>query len=1280
MGPGVASAITAEELLAQIQLLQTQLNQLMTQYSSLTGTPAAGTPAACSGITFSRNLAQGMTGSDVKCLQALLNTDSATQVAASGVGSAGNETTYFGSLTKAAVVKYQEKYASEVLTPIGLSAGTGYVGAKTIAKLNSTLTTGGTTTPTEPGTTLPTAAGLTVALASDNPAATSIISDANNQVAGSQALIPALKVVFSTPAGTSAKVTTLKLKRIGICTDADIPNAYLYEGDTKLAEMTSLSLGTITFTNSAGLFTVSGTKTITVKFDLNRDATAGKTIGLSVNAAADVTTDAETVNGTFPMNGNLMTVAAVADFGRLSIATSTNSVTVDPGTNGFEAMRFILTAANQKIALKSLSFLQMGSIAATDIANLALYVGGTQIGSTVASLASDKTVTFDLGSYEIPAGAARIVSLKVDVVGGSQRTIQFSIQRSTDVVAMDANYGVYVQPDNGAIATWTVRDSQAVNVAVGNLLITRRTDSALGNIALNGTNVSLAKFDVKAVGENIRVSTLTFQASSSGIGWMDITNVRIYYDGAQIGTTQTVAASNTPYAIPLTFVAPVGETKVLELKADVKTTTAGPAIQEGSKVTMQFIAVANNAQRLVSLGSFGFPAANQSGNDLTVVSAALSASINSAVGAVSAVGGVTNVTIGSYLITAGAAEGVDVSKFRFEDATPTGITATAAGTYALGRAFTNLKLYYGTTQLGTTIVPNPADIATTFYEFSPSPALSLAAGQSARVDLKADVLSAGAFTWANGESTKLSRVESTGKVTTNAANFIVEAAGQAITVYAGGTLSGAIDPSTPVASIVSMGDTEKVLGVWKLSANTVENITVSKIVMFNDGLATSVANFGNLKLYCGASQMGDAVVALSPAVAALGWNYPYAVFGGACSVPKGGNTLVTLKSDIPTFGAGALAGSYGRFFLEIPAAITGGVQDKITATGESGTLALTTAGSSSANRVYPYRTNLTAALACNGSCTGRTRSATDKVANLTLTGTSFADAKLRAALNVDDTTGNWTFGTSSGAGAAAIASNTSAVTFLTGDTGNTSVRLNASSSGVGAVTVWAAAPVATDLRNYSKVSLWYFVETTAPATATVFISSTTTGAYATNSLAAATDVAPRAGMWNYVEMNVPAGLASTSNAAGIAFTLGGNATTSVYVDAFKAYNDSVVVNVSGDATSTATGTVFYLKKTDGTEQAIGYYSNARTVTMVPSAEIAVGATTQTLELIADTTALISLPVSGISRTISLAINLGTFGAAGDFRWYDQAVTATTPITWMNGASPISVTLSLATGL
>lgn len=82
-----------------------------------------------SNYVFSKDLYYGMTDSDVFFLQKKLNLNPATQIALSGPGSPGNETYYFGQLTKNAVIKYQ-------LTN-GISPPVGYVGLKTRAVLNS---------------------------------------------------------------------------------------------------------------------------------------------------------------------------------------------------------------------------------------------------------------------------------------------------------------------------------------------------------------------------------------------------------------------------------------------------------------------------------------------------------------------------------------------------------------------------------------------------------------------------------------------------------------------------------------------------------------------------------------------------------------------------------------------------------------------------------------------------------------------------------------------------------------------------------------------------------------------------------------------------------------------------------------------------------------------------------------------------------------------------------------------------------------------------------------
>ncbi len=84
---------------------------------------------------FGRDLYLGLSGEDVRSLQLVLNRDSATQIAKTGPGSPGYETTYFGPATKKALIKFQEKYRNDVLAPAGVTQASGYVGRYSKIKL-----------------------------------------------------------------------------------------------------------------------------------------------------------------------------------------------------------------------------------------------------------------------------------------------------------------------------------------------------------------------------------------------------------------------------------------------------------------------------------------------------------------------------------------------------------------------------------------------------------------------------------------------------------------------------------------------------------------------------------------------------------------------------------------------------------------------------------------------------------------------------------------------------------------------------------------------------------------------------------------------------------------------------------------------------------------------------------------------------------------------------------------------------------------------------------------
>jgi len=131
-----ALAMTEQERQALIAQIESQLSQLYQQVAQMQSQQGSTITSNLSSVptnwchTFNSNIKYGVTGAEVAALHVALQNQGMY------IPSSEQSIQYFGDYTTTAVNSFQEKYASEILWPLGLTKGTSFVGTSTRAKLN----------------------------------------------------------------------------------------------------------------------------------------------------------------------------------------------------------------------------------------------------------------------------------------------------------------------------------------------------------------------------------------------------------------------------------------------------------------------------------------------------------------------------------------------------------------------------------------------------------------------------------------------------------------------------------------------------------------------------------------------------------------------------------------------------------------------------------------------------------------------------------------------------------------------------------------------------------------------------------------------------------------------------------------------------------------------------------------------------------------------------------------------------------------------------------------
>jgi len=722
----------------------------------------------------------------------------------------------------------------------------------------------------------PTSGSVSAMIGSGNPASTSLVAG--------QAIANLAHFAFVNNSTSDVKITNVKVNRIGVSADETLVNTYLYDGVSRITDSASVSSGLITFNDATGILTVpaKSTRVVSVRSDI-KAGTSGQTVGVSLSSFTVMGGTASAVN----IAGNIHTVAtatlATVDF---NTTTTPASTTITPQED-YTMWQNVVSVGVREVWLRSFKLRQVGSVNLNDLANFRLYVDGQQVGGAVANLDAQGYVTFDLSTPLKLQTGSRTIKMLGTIVNGSSRNFSFSLRQASDAMFVDDQYNVVVLPTAASI-TFSARSTGTQTIDSGSLTFTKTANSPSGDTVKDASGVVLARYEVKAYGEMMKVENLSVAVVESDSDTaFTLRNGALFLDGAQIGSTAAIAATTdstlgyTNFTFGSSFVVTPGTTRILEIRGDIYDNDGTNDVAANDTLTARILAGSTNVQRMTSLGYGSYPAAVVAANQLTVKTGSLTVAKDTSVANSTVVPSKTGLLIAKYNIQASTSEGSNITSVTVDPTNASGDEFDASDD------LTNMYIKVGsyTSPVKSTVDDNSNVFSTN---------INIAAGQTVSVEVYADVATSATDGGTDDTGTTTIDVSYTtlASATSTTSGAIT---GQTMT-YGAGAFASAIDGSSPVARAVS-GNQVVTGAAYKFTA-TNETYTI-KEVQVKVGSAAIASVVSSVQLYDGATPVGPAVsLTQSSNTAAL-------ITGLNVIVPSNSVKVLTAKLTLNTIGTGA---------------------------------------------------------------------------------------------------------------------------------------------------------------------------------------------------------------------------------------------------------------------------------------------------------------------------------------------------------------------------------------
>lgn len=778
----------------------------------------------------------------------------------------------------------------------------------------------------------------------------------------------------SNTSGAAANVTGLRLTKTGFFATTNVSGISVFDANgvrhgNVVTTLGSNGVANMTFPTEP--IAVAAGQTVTIFVKVNLSGTSSGTVGFNVNSASDVTISGGTVGGSFPIVGNLHNIVngsgtiGTVTLDQMAVNASGATYNADPAASQ-EIAKFQVreTSSNEDIVLTGLTLWNNGNASATDYKDVQLV---DQTGAVVATAQpSGQVVRFVLATpYSITKGQTKNFTVRATIVNGASRTIQFTVYNDYDLYVRGVSTGATLLATAGTTDTSfpigdTTSSYNKVTIGSGSLIFNRAVDSASTAVTPGATDVVLAKYTAKPVGEDMELRTVSFgidqdtdAVALTGTVFVKV-NGAVVYSAAANTTNFAVngtAASRTLSSYPILT---AGVENVIEVVASISSSaTASDAYWVNDfDVT--------STKRLISNDIVDPSVSVQDGFTRNVKAAAVTVTTLATPVAGSIVPGTNGVKLASFEFNASASG---------EDVRVTAVTVTdTKGGSAVYADISNLVMKDASGAQITTSSSTATNANTVTFTFTTPIIVSRSATTVINLfgDIRSSATAGSTSAYAHTYNIASGNVTATGKDTGNTiASPTISGSGQAQRIVSGGNLNVATDSGagkTPsLAQIVSANATDgvylaarfssqfeaqkitsltlKATGTTKVAqvttlTPTAANTTVYTVVIngvtagtyTSDGSATATEIAGDLISDINASSVSDVVTAsgtstvvITSDTAGLGFTVSSTGAGTLTSVPTTLNVAGLDQNNIKNIrlyaqsGTGPLLGSTAAF-------------------------------------------------------------------------------------------------------------------------------------------------------------------------------------------------------------------------------------------------------------------------------------------------------------------------------------------------------------------------------